>query len=158
MPFVYSEPFADSSQIPTTLLCGLVREHVKVALSGDGGDELFTGYNRYLFAHNYFKILNKYPRKLRQTFVYILKMTSKLINQIGSLVNFKRLGDHDEASEIIPMENLQDFYEALTTYWPDNTIIENAKTNTINFTHQLGDIENMMLADQLNYLPNDIRR
>lgn len=158
MPFVYSEPFADSSQIPTTLLCGLVREHVKVALSGDGGDELFTGYNRYLFAHNYFKILNKYPRKLRQTFVYILNMTSpKLINQIGSLVNFKRLGDKlHKASEIIPMENLQDFYEALTTYWSDNTIIGNAKTNTINFTHQLGDIENMMLADQLNYLPNDI--
>ena len=77
MPFVYSEPFADSSQIPTTLLCSLVRKHVKVALSGDGGDELFTGYTRYLFAQKYFGFLNKFPNRFRDQLVNLLKDFSK---------------------------------------------------------------------------------
>ena len=67
MPTVYSEPFADSSQIPTTLLCKLARKHVKVALSGDGGDEFFSGYTRYLFAKKSFGLLNKLPISLRKT-------------------------------------------------------------------------------------------
>ena len=59
MPQVYSEPFADSSQIPTTLLAKLVKDYVKVALSGDGGDEVFSGYGRYIFANNSFNLLTK---------------------------------------------------------------------------------------------------
>tara|TARA_E500000178_G_scaffold355893_1_gene430382 strand:- start:992 stop:2917 length:1926 start_codon:yes stop_codon:yes gene_type:complete len=158
MPFVYSEPFADSSQIPTTLLCSLARQHVKVALTGDGGDEFFSGYTRYLFAQNSFRVLNKCPQQLRKYIVQILKMTSpNFINKLGEAFKIKRLGDKlHKAIQIIPLNSFEDFYETLTTYWPDNSIITNSCSEIYNFNNELDNIENMMLADQLYYLPNDI--
>ncbi len=66
MSEVYDEPFSDSSQIPTYLLSKLTREHVTVALSGDGGDELFAGYTRYSQAEQYAKILLRQPAILRK--------------------------------------------------------------------------------------------
>lgn len=73
LPELYDEPFADSSQIPTFLISSLTRDHVTVALSGDAGDELFGGYNRYVWVPRVWSKLARMPQPMRQTLARMLK-------------------------------------------------------------------------------------
>jgi len=77
LPYYYDEPFADSSAIPTTLVCLMAKKQVTVALSADAGDEIFAGYNRYDYMMKHGKKLNQIPGFLR-------KGTSRLMNTIPS--------------------------------------------------------------------------
>ena len=88
----YDEPFADSSQLPTYLLSKLMKKNVTVCLSGDGGDELFGGYNRYLFAKKIKKIFSYIPYSLRKFLATIMiKTPPSKINFIKDLIviNYK---------------------------------------------------------------------
>ena len=71
---IYDEPFADASQVPTVLLSSLTRTHVKVGLSGDGGDELFGGYGRYTRTRRIWKAIGSVPRPLRKTLAHWLSL------------------------------------------------------------------------------------
>lgn len=77
LPYYYDEPFADSSAIPTTLVCLMARKQVTVALSADGGDEIFAGYNRYDYLMKHGKLLNQLPG-------FVRKGTLKLMNAVPS--------------------------------------------------------------------------
>jgi asparagine synthase (glutamine-hydrolysing) len=77
LPYYYDEPFADSSAIPTTLVCLMARKQVTVALSADGGDEIFAGYNRYDYLMKHGKLLNQLP-------TFIRRGTAGLMNTISA--------------------------------------------------------------------------
>ncbi len=77
LPYYYDEPFADSSAIPTTLVCLMARKQVTVALSADGGDEIFAGYNRYDYLMKHGKLLNHLP-------AFIRKGASGLMNSVSA--------------------------------------------------------------------------
>ena len=79
LPEAFSEPFADSSQLPTMLVSRMAREEDKVALSGDAGDELFGGYNRYIIANNYWRYFEILPKNLRFSPISLIQKVPRTI-------------------------------------------------------------------------------
>lgn len=169
LPKIYDEPFADSSQIPTYLLAKLARQKVTVSLSGDGGDELFCGYDRYLQAGNTWNRLQYLPFNFRNGFgkLILKKSSSKWdawFNRYKSIIPSKfhlsHFGDKiHKGANLLGTPNEFSFYDGFLTHWqPDFIMSKNIKAEMYNFNgiDDLSLIEKMMFLDTVTYLPNDI--
>lgn len=172
LPLLYDEPFADSSQIPTFLVASLTKKKVTVSLSGDGGDELFGGYNRYFWTEKLWNKIRWMPKGLRhvtsQTIKFIPPSTwDNLFSVIEPVLSNKlkqRLpGDKlHKLAEILNTKTPEDVYKRLVSTWKEPT--EVVKEGSENHDHfykskeaKLNSfIEKMMFTDLITYLPDDI--
>lgn len=163
LPTIYDEPFADSSQIPTYLVSKFARQHVTVALSGDGGDELFGGYNRYVRGPALWKALDKVPLAVRKQAAKLLLAAHELM--IHRLVPegasrwarlARKLGNYyEKAGTITPEE----FYLKLCSIHdhPEDIVIGGREPALLQKLHpNLSYGEWMMMQDALTYFPGDI--
>lgn len=164
----YDEPFADSSQIPTYLVSAMTREHVTVALSGDGGDELFAGYNRYHLATKLWRNLTLLPFSIRHTLARGLTAVSpdtwtRLFAAIPRRMRPSQAGDkiHKLAS-ILSMRDPAALYRRLVTHWnPADVVPHAAEFKGILWDEELATdfpdlLARMQLLDLVTYLPDDI--
>lgn len=172
LPSIYCEPFADSSQIPTFLLSRLARRDVTVALSGDGGDELFAGYDRYGFAEAFWSRLSRVPPALRRTAAGLAGLPppafyDHLLGGLGPLLPARyrggRVGDRiHKAAAILRMGTAKDLYRSLCSHWDPAEIVIGAAEPPTMMTglepvpERAGNIERMMYVDMTSYLPDDI--
>jgi asparagine synthase (glutamine-hydrolysing) len=175
LPWMYDEPFGDSSQIPTYLVCSAARQHVTVALSGDGGDELFGGYNRYFWGPRLWSVLGKIPGRIRQLIGAILQaLPIEAVNYLGSCLLRQNsgvvlLGDKLQklGERLQYVHSLEDLYFSLVTEWTDlSKIIVGASAipplDSTNFVDCYLPAEYMrqplpmMYNDSVTYLPDDI--
>lgn len=166
---VYDEPFSDSSQIPTFFVSKLARNKVKVALSGDGGDELFGGYNRYLWVSSVWKLISFLPFHVRKIIGNCLMVTPEKFWNIletifNSSLNIKMLDSKIKklANRLKYVESLEDLYFSLVVeYRPDENILNSKIDLNLKFHDdlnrlELSEIEKMMIEDKITYLPDDI--
>jgi asparagine synthase (glutamine-hydrolysing) len=119
---IYDEPFADSSQIPTCLVSAMTREHVTVALSGDGGDEVFGGYNRHLHAAKLSSIMRRTPRGLRRLASRSLRavphdMLDRL--PLPARLRIPQLGNKTQKLADLLQADTDGIYLSLVSQWQD---------------------------------------
>lgn len=169
LPTLYDEPFADSSQIPTFLVAQLARQHVTVSLSGDAGDELFAGYNRYQLTSSTWGILSHVPRHLRQLAAHaITQISPSSWNRIAAALHiFKQwanVGDKlHKGAGVMASQSADELYLRMTSCWQDpvNVVIGGKEpptflTGNMPALNGLDTVERMMALDLLTYLPDDI--
>lgn len=170
---IYDEPFADSSQIPTFLVSKLARSKVTVSLSGDGGDELFGGYNRYLLGQAIWRSIGWMPAELRKLGAaglgHLPPRAWMLVFGVLNTVLPSRLRQENPADkmqkalEVLAVSSAEELYHGIVSTWKRPLEVVQGAAEVPNFltdysiTSGLKDFrEKMMLLDTLSYLPGDI--
>ena len=163
---IYDEPFGDSSQIPTLLLSQLTRQHVTVALSGDGGDEFFAGYNRHVWLPKIYRILRKVPLSLRAFVARTLRVEGlrSTLRHLSSQGYLKvRLVDDklDKLSSMLDAKSFQAMYRQLLSDWKNpRSVIPRARHDAVDefagLAPEFTPLETICAADARMYLPDDI--
>jgi asparagine synthase (glutamine-hydrolysing) len=173
LPALYDEPFSDSSQIPTYLVSRLAREHVAVSLSGDGGDELFCGYNRYVWVQQIWRRLGWLPNSVRAALAGVLTMLpptawnvafNRLERLLPAKLRYATPGDKlHKLADVLAVQSPEEIYWGLVSHWKQPTqIVKGAiepttvLTNTAQWA-QIPDLTHrMMYLDTVSYLTDDV--
>ena len=173
LPQLYDEPFADASQIPTFLVSELTRQHITVSLSGDGGDELFGGYTRYLNCQFIWNRLKTIPPPLCRGLAFGIRSVppaqwTSLVRYVTPLLP-KRLhmtlpGDKlYKLADLLMMAEPETLYHRLISQWENPTAVVLGSvepltpvTDRAQWASVPGLIEQMMYLDTVTYLPDDL--
>ena len=169
LPAIYDEPFADASQIPTYLVAEIAKRDVTVVLSGDGGDELFCGYNRYHYTQKVWSKLKKLPLFFRSSIASVFLAVSPLVwDRLGKVFfldkKFPNLGNKiQKSARVLKSRSISELYLGLVSNWSlDEMLVKGSsassppllsKSENIN---SLNDLEKMMLWDMQSYLMDDV--
>jgi asparagine synthase (glutamine-hydrolysing) len=169
LPLIYDEPFADSSQIPTFLVSELTRNHVTVALSGDGGDELFAGYNRYFWAEAVWRKLQLLPKPARGGMAMVLRAFppahwDRIFGIVPSRLRPRLAGDKlHKLADLFALSDRDALYRQLLTHWDaPASLVHGGKEPTgilwdTDLVNEFSDFtERMQFLDSVTYLPDDI--
>ncbi len=169
LPHWYDEPFADSSQLPTALVCELTRRHVTVVLSGDGGDELFAGYQRYAQALDIWNKSLLAPQPVRNMLAKgLLASPTAMLDTVGAHLpgQFRQmdLGSKLRGLASAVLENAPGtLYRRMLSHWnePEDIVIGGKEIKGALWDDRLARaapdfLDWMMLVDTLTYLPDDI--
>jgi asparagine synthase (glutamine-hydrolysing) len=169
LPHMYDEPFADSSQLPTFLLSRMTREHVTVSLSGDGGDELFCGYNRYGQGYNLYRRLRGLPGPVQRGIALSLANAPAhtidvMMQAMPRRLRYPALGDRlRKLGDILSHSEGAAYYRGLVSQFQNPSQLVPGAVEAETLLSQPGqwpDLadyrEVMMYLDTLTYLPGDI--
>jgi asparagine synthase (glutamine-hydrolysing) len=171
LPAMFDEPLADPSQIPTYLVSQLARRHVTVALTGDGGDELFGGYNRYIAGEKLISEIRRYPNVLRRLSASGVRSLSpqtwnqahQVLRPVFPVVGTTRLFGEKihKIADVLRADSTSKMYRSLLSAWQDpETLVQGIHDADSDETFEndsgLRLMERMMLVDQESYLPDDL--
>lgn len=169
LPSIYDEPFADSSQIPTFLVSELASRHVTVSLSGDGGDELFFGYYRYIHGYRIQQKLRIFSPVFQRMIARMLShapshLLDNLQRQLPQRFQISNLSDRlPKFADLLAHTDEVSFYQWLVSIWraPGQFVKDASEPLTIlsdpdHLPGLTGLRERMMYLDMMTYLPDDI--
>ncbi len=166
MAKMYDEPFADSSQLPTALLASLTRHSVTVSLSGDGGDELFGGYQRYLDAQRIWKSLSRVPQPLRRMATAVLCAGAPALSSLsvrrgctGMTAIARRAEYVARMRTMLVARDCEEVFSDIITDWSDMPVVLGVppvQPQSVAMPALDSDLQRMMYHDTISYMPDTI--